>query len=301
MIRIYASLHPLRVWLIVMATVFTIELSIMYVLPFFGNENITLIESLCDAGLLTITVAPVVWWLLIKPIQQLSQSRGRLLKRLYESQEKERESLSRDLHDEIGQHLTAISVGLSSLETSHDLLEIKDRINRLRQSSTDVHQCLRRIARGLRPYVIDQMGLITAMQRACEDYEVMKGITVKLTTNGFDGRRLPNDIETTLYRIFQEAMTNIARHSRASAVNVIFDWNDDEIKLQINDNGRGSQVKFGQAIENGSLGLLGMRERAAAHGGRFEFQTGISGTTVQVVLPAMEISDDRKNQSGIAR
>jgi signal transduction histidine kinase len=202
------------------------------------------------------------------------------------AQEEERKRIARKLHDSTGQSLTSLLVGLKTLKETPDLSEMDRRIEELRQVVGQTLQDVRAIAWQLRPSVLDDLGLASALQRYIDDYQQRYAIKVDFVTTNL-GVRLPPELETSIYRIVQEALTNIARHAQASAASVIIDRRRSALRIIIEDNGIGFDLRAAQGGR--SLGLQGIRERAALFNGSLtiESQPG-QGTSLFVEIPASE-------------
>ena len=204
--------------------------------------------------------------------------------RLMTIQEDERRRIAREIHDDLGQALTALKMDIGGL-LANDLgsdatRSVRERISRTLDGTV---QSVQRISAELRPSVLDDLGLIAAIEGEARLFEERTGIEcdVSLTAGEVE---LPSTIETAVYRVTQEALTNVARHSDASRVEIRLRTRSDELLLEIRDDGRGISP---DEIENrSSLGLIGMRERAAIVGGGVHFQ-GVEGrgTIVTVRIP----------------
>jgi two-component system sensor histidine kinase UhpB len=294
------AVYPIRVFALIMFLVFAVEGMIMVLLPHFPwLAGSRLREGLIDATLLTLAIAPAIWWLAVRPMQQLFEARGQLLHRVFHAQEQERARIARDLHDEIGQHLTAILVGLKTIEASPDLPTAKTRAEELRDVAALAHSEVRRLARGLRPGVLEELRLEPAIERLCEEFQTTHGIPVELNIAPGSCDQLTTNCETALYRILQEALTNAARHSGATGIEVSLTCRDNRIVLRVSDNGRGfsAMPAVGTAHDPGKIGLASMRERALMLGGQLMVHSEPNrGTTVQVSINMAE-HRDAKNSS----
>jgi PAS domain S-box-containing protein len=245
----------------------------------FQNGQLELIQAFAAHAVLAIQNARI--------FDELLQSREHLkglTRRLVEVQEAERRTISRELHDEAGQALTSIKLGLNLLEREvGDPLAVHERLTEMEKLTDQVMENLHNLAIDLRPASLEYLGLINALQQYLSSIKKNNDIKVEFESLGID-KRLPIEIEITLYRIVQEAVTNILRHARASLVDVLVERRDKKLVAIIEDNG----VGFNPAIyrRTGHLGLFGMRERAEMFGGRLviESKPG-SGTTVFVEIP----------------
>lgn len=227
-----------------------------------------------------------------------NHARAELLKQLISAQEEERRRIARDLHDGIGQALTYLARGL---ESASNEVAGQPRLQQLREVAVQTLDEARRIARGLRPSVLDDLGLRPALDRLVSDFQVTHDFQVQLYDEMPSHERLPDVIETALYRIVQESLTNIARHSRASHVGIRLVRCGDRVEATVSDNGQGFEQRVatgpGTAIK-ASLGLSSIRERAAILGGSAEIKSvpGI-GTEVLIRIPLPNNSDVARLQS----
>ena len=199
------------------------------------------------------------------------------------AQEDERQRISRELHDSTGQLLTTLLVGLKNLKEACAPAELESRIEELRAVVGQTLDEVRTIAWQLRPSALDDLGLISALQRYIYDYQERYQISIDFIASSFS-TRLPVEMETSIYRIVQESLTNIARHSQATAASVVIDRRGNAIRLIIEDNGIG----FDPNVARRSLGLQGIRERAALFNGNLtiEAQPG-QGTSLFIEIPTV--------------
>ena len=220
--------------------------------------------------------------------KRTEESRTRLIERVMSAQEEERRRIARELHDETGQSLTSLLVGLRLIGDTRTLKKAKGQVNRLRHITVQVLDNLRRLARGLHPSILDDLGLVVALTRYATDYAESHGIAVNVRTEGLDSGRLPSSVETALYRIMQEALTNIARHAAAKTVRIALTRQALRVYLIVKDDGCGFDVAttFRTSATSGHLGLYGMRERAMLLGGSVTVESKRGkGTTVSVQIP----------------
>jgi len=225
---------------------------------------------------------------LLEQSQQMQEQLRHLTRQLLLAQEEERKKISRELHDEIAQTLTGINVRLAALKTSatHNTRGLQSKISsaqRMVEKSVDI---VHRFARELRPTVLDDLGLIPALHSFVKTFSKQTGVHVRLTI--FAGvEKLDNARRTILYRVAQEALTNVARHAQASVVDLSVDKLRDGICMKIKDDGRSFQVDHVlQAKKNKRLGLLGMRERVEMVGGSFAVESVPgNGTIIRVQIP----------------
>ena len=203
------------------------------------------------------------------------------MRRVVDGQELERKRLARELHDETGQALTSILLGLKALDQAIETTEGRERVAAVRELVVSTLQDVRRLAVELRPAALDDFGLAPALQRLVEVHRQDTSVDVDLEVTIGDGR-FPADVETTMYRIVQESLTNIAKHARATNVSVFVTRKENAAVAVIEDDGEG----FDADGPLTGLGLSGMRERIALVGGRLRIETGPrKGTTIAAEIP----------------
>ncbi len=225
---------------------------------------------------------------LLSQSQLLQEKLRRLSRRILVVQEEERKRISRELHDVVAHVLTGINVRLSALkiEASANTKGLGRKIantQRLVEKSVDI---VHRFARELRPAVLDDLGLIPALHSYMKSFTKETGIRASLTA--FSGLELlSNAKRTVLYRIAQEALTNVVRHAKASRVDVHIEKKNNSVVLRIKDDGTSFDLqRVWQVGIDRRLGLLGMRERAEMVGGTFEIESSPGqGTTIHVQIP----------------
>lgn len=216
-------------------------------------------------------------------IEEQRRARGRLLEKVINAQEDERKRIARELHDDVGQALTSISVGLRALQEQADHSPLARRAVELRSVADESLTHVRLLSRELRPSVLDDLGLAAALERFVDDYtERRPGLAVDVHCEAPE--RLPPAVETALYRIVQEAMTNAARHSGASNLSVLLRVTGGRCRAIIEDDGRGFDPEAHRRAGR-SVGIHGMVERAELLGGRVDIESGPEGTTVFVEVP----------------
>jgi PAS domain S-box-containing protein len=205
--------------------------------------------------------------------------------RLVQAQETERRRVARELHDEAGQALTSLMVGLRLLEKEIDQPErVPARVAELKHTTDGVLENLHRLAMDLRPASLDHLGLVPALRQYLGMFGAQHGLTLQFETVGLDDERLPPPIEINLYRIVQEALTNVVRHAKATQADVLLERRENQIITIIEDNGTGFDPET--RSQSGRLGLLGMRERAEMMDGQLSVEsTPNVGTTIYVEIP----------------
>jgi len=200
------------------------------------------------------------------------------VRRVLEAQELERARLARELHDETGQALTSILLGLKPLEQSASDDETRASIAGVRELVVSTLQDVRRLAVELRPSALDDFGLGTAVERLVETFRERSGLQVDLEEQ-LATERVPGDVETTVYRIVQEALTNVAKHADATRVSILLVQRGASLVAVIEDDGRGFEPG---AVADTALGLAGMRERVSLVGGRLRIESSANGKTAIV-------------------
>ena len=224
--------------------------------------------------------------------ERLSKSRERLrnlTRRLQSLLEEERTRISREIHDELGQALTAMKMDLSLIRKrllSDGLAEPAAKIQEIELAATRIIRTVRKIATDLRPGILDELGVVAAIKWMVKNFQNRTGIRCKVAVQGVDKISDPTRA-TAIFRIVQEALTNVMRHAAASQVNVSLERKDDTLIVEVRDNGVG--IQEGRIFDSKSLGLTGIRERVLLLGG----EAAISGkpgegTVVRVTLPTME-------------
>lgn len=221
--------------------------------------------------------------------ERAERGRTELLGRLVFAQEDERRRIAREMHDQFGEVLTALARRIEMLgEVSNDTPHLSAHVNALAALAQQLDRDVDHLVWELRPTALDDLGLRAALATYVQDWSKRVNIRVELHTAGLVDERLARDVETTLYRIAQEALTNIAKHSGASAVEVILERRPDHVVLIVEDDGVGfDPVATGTA--NRGFGLPGMQERAALVGATLEIESAAGkGTTVLLRLPAVQ-------------
>lgn len=204
--------------------------------------------------------------------------------------EEERKRIARDVHDALGQALTALRIDLASIQKSlsDEQEDLHDRLGLMNASIGSIIQTVRRIAADLRPGVLDDLGIVAALEWQTDEFAKRTGIACSFTPS-VNYLEMNPDCSTALFRVYQEVLTNVARHAEASAVQVSLRHRDGKIVLRVKDNGRG--IREQEVKDMRSLGLVGMRERLLPWEGRVEFRGKPDhGTTVTIILPDDHLS-----------
>jgi PAS domain S-box-containing protein len=230
--------------------------------------------------------------------QLLAQSRALheqlryLSRQVLRAQEEERKRISRELHDVIAQTLTGINLRLAALkkEAARDTKGVDRNIARTQRLVEHAVNIVHQFARELRPAVLDDLGLIPALHSYLKDLNARTGVRTELTAAA-TVEQLDPARRTVLYRVAQEALTNVARHARAHRVEVILERLPDRVCMSIKDDGKSFDVeRVRRAKGNGQLGLLGMRERLEMVGGNLVIESAPGkGTTIQAQIPLRKI------------
>jgi len=205
------------------------------------------------------------------------------LERVLSAQEDERRRLARELHDETGQALTSILLGLRGIEEAKDPEVLRAAVGEVRDLVRSTLQDVRRLAVELRPKALDDFGLVAAVERLTESFAEQTGIAVEFVPNVPPDARFPPEVETALYRIVQESLTNVVKHARAGHVSIVLTQKNSALSVVVEDDGVGFEPA---RARDGGLGLVGMRERVGLLGGRVtvESRPG-AGTTFVAEVP----------------
>jgi len=218
---------------------------------------------------------------------QIENQRKLLLKKVIEAQEEERKRIARELHDEIGQALTSILISLKYLE-NHLQEEQKHLIIDIRNLASGTIDELKDLALSLRPSVLDNLGLLPALRNLIRYAENRYNFKISFYLEQ-PSHKIRNEAEISIYRVVQEALTNIARHANATRVRIVFREKGDKLLLKIADNGKGMALNV---LSEKSLGLAGMRERITLLGGSFSLHSRIGkGTFIKICLPLKEVGE----------
>jgi len=219
-------------------------------------------------------------------VAQAKHELQELSARLLDIQEEERRRLSRGLHDEIGQTLTALRIEISNALGKAAAPEVRERLERARGLSERCVQTIRDIALVLRPALLDDLGLAPALQWQVEDFGRRSGMAADFRDCGVD-EDLPDLLKTCVFRVLQEALNNCEKHSGATQVHVVLRQTPEAISLEVRDDGRGfAPGEPGAAVSAAGLGMLGMRERASRLGGTLKVDSAPGhGTRIVLEIP----------------
>lgn len=248
----------------------------------FLEINAAVVDYKCQRAILSVNRD-------ISERKRVEEERAQLLRRLVTAQEAEQRRLSRELHDQMGQSVAALLLGLKSLDDSSQFQSpARDRLHQLQGLTNllarDVHQ----LASSLRPPALDDLGLHTALSNYVEEWSERSKIPADFHSNGLIKERLPAAVETTVYRIVQESLTNVLKHAHASNVSIIVEHRGNRVLAIVEDDGRGfdAEAMMNRPMSERHLGLLGMKERVALVDGRLNIESTLGvGTTVLVHIP----------------
>jgi signal transduction histidine kinase len=207
--------------------------------------------------------------------------------KLESAREEERTRIARELHDELGQSLTALQLDLAWLlkKMPRDRTAIRKRTESMIEATRQTILNVRQLASDLRPSILDNFGLIPAIEWQLSDFQKRTGIRAKLTCQG--NPALDRERSTVVFRIVQEALTNVMRHAKATKVNVALTMDEHSLVLQVKDNGRG--IHPAEVVCSNSLGIVGMHERVMRLGGEFKIgPCSPAGTQLDVSIPLTE-------------
>lgn len=218
--------------------------------------------------------------------QREEEVRRLLLYRVLQAQEEERRRVARELHDEAGQLMTSLLVGLRSIDDAKRLTQVKQQAKRLRKITSDTITELSRMARGLHSGILEDLGLEEALRKVIEDFAAAHNIRAKFDFGKPDFAIQEPGFQLGVFRIVQEALTNIARHSKAKCVSIQFRWSKTNLILTIEDDGQGFEVLNLTRHPSRHLGIEVMRQRATMLGGSLEINSRLEkGTKIVVTVP----------------
>lgn len=256
----------------------------LYDAPPFSLRDVSLARAIADQLSVAIDNAT-----LYDEVQQSDKLRGEFLHRVVSAQEAERKRIARELHDGTGQTLTALGLGLAAAaeRIDTDPAAVRRQLNDMKQMNAQVLQEVHNVISDLRPSTLDNLGLVPALRSHMSAFESRTGIQTQLLVQGKSVRLKP-EVETTIFRVVQESLTNVVRHAEARSVLVTVAFGDDGVFLSIQDDGRGFDVGQALAGDRGraAWGLLGIHERASLVGGTADIvSVPGEGTTVRVSIP----------------
>ena len=224
---------------------------------------------------------------MIAELELSRQQMQQISRMILQAQEEERYRLARELHDEAAQSLTSLLVRLRLLERARNPEDAQQRVQELRELTARALEDVRRVALDLRPTILDDLGLAPALEWRVDEFNKSGALQATITVSGMD-RRLPRDTELALYRVGQEALSNVSLHAHACQVDLDLRRSSDDVVLSVRDDGVGFDPQCVQPATGHGLGLVGMRERLATVGGvlTIEAQPGRGASIVaRIPLP----------------
>ncbi|HEY82370.1 MAG TPA: GAF domain-containing protein [Dehalococcoidia bacterium] len=251
----------------------------------FSAEDVQLLESIATQVAVAVENAK-----LHHEVQRQDERRGELLREMFSIQEEERKRIARELHDETMQSLASLAASLEAIAGTlpEGASQGRAQLKKLQSLSISILDEIHRLIYELRPTLLDDLGLVAATRWLAENNLGAAGVAVTLKVIGRE-RRLSSQLETTLFRVLQEAINNIARHAQARKASISLDFKRKAISVKIKDDGRGFDVD--EAISSKErprgLGLLGMKERVELFNGTFRIRSGSAqrGTQIDITIP----------------
>lgn len=235
----------------------------------------------------------------IEERKRIEGDRQRLLQRIVSGQEEDRRRISREIHDQFGQQLIALTLKLASLKKDcGEQTKLCEQIESLQSICRQLDKDIDFLVWELRPTALDDLGLMAALSKYVHSWSEHFGVEAEVHAVGKRNNQLTSEIETVLYRIAQEALNNIAKHAKAGSVDILLEYRPGQISMIIEDDGTGfDEKRRSDAVDRG-LGLVGMRERAALVGGTFAIESHSgSGSTVVVRIPAqLAVDGEEQNE-----
>jgi two-component system, chemotaxis family, CheB/CheR fusion protein len=221
--------------------------------------------------------------------RRVQDAREDLMRRVMSAEEHERLRLSAELHDQMGQLITGLTLGLRALEEQGGEAATQRKLGELRGLAEQIGQEAHHIALSLRPPALDRLGLRASIEAYLDEWSDRHGIRTDFQAIGLDDQRFSNLVEIALYRVVQEGLTNIAKHARAHSVSVVLEFRDGTLRVMLEDDGNGfdTEATLLTALTGNRLGLLGMQERVQVLGGTMQVESVPNdGATLIVRLPA---------------
>lgn len=227
----------------------------------------------------------------LREAERRQEMRGELLNRVVQAQEFERQRIARELHDETGQALTAIGMGLRGVSAKAEAGETADQLSHLEELTGHALDELQRLIAGLRPSHLDDLGLAAALRWYAGEVEDRSPLSIRVEIEG-DERPMSAHAKVGLFRVAQEALTNVVKHASADEAVVRVEYQEGEVRLEVADDGIGFDAP---GADRPSWGLIGMQERVELMGGRFELSSRRGqGTRIEVTVPTQ--SQPRKER-----
>ena len=230
--------------------------------------------------------------------RQLAELTGRLLR----TQDEERRRIARELHDVTAQSIGLIMLNLAQVQGAANSLDkaSKDRVTESLALGEQALKDIRTLSYVLHPPLLDQAGLMTALKWYVKGFQERSGVTVAFTATGSDGQRMPTEVEYALFRVVQECLTNIRRHTKSETAEISLTQTAGEVSLSVRDHGKGYQVEIPRNGDSGEfvgVGIPGMRYRLKQLGGEFVVDSNDEGTTVIATVPVRWVIHDSDSVS----
>jgi two-component system CheB/CheR fusion protein len=230
-------------------------------------------------------------------LTRLSVLRQELLQRLVTAEDHERRRIALELHDSLGQYMSALTLNLGRVQAIESIApQVRMELSYLQRIAAEIDVELDRLTTELRPPTLDDLGLGDALVRYVQEWSAANGITADVIATELEQARLPTAVETTAFRIVQEALTNVRKHAQASQVSVIATQTSEELRIVIEDDGVGFDPEYVARSRRGGqqLGLVGMSERAVLAGGTVTVESEPGrGTTIYLHIPRRNQDDAR--------
>jgi two-component system CheB/CheR fusion protein len=225
---------------------------------------------------------------------QTERDRVRLLRQIVRAQEDERRRIARDIHDQVGQQMTALRLNLAALDQGYrEDAEIREKLEQTKAIAERLDADVDFLAWELRPAALDDIGLAEAMSTFVRQWSNHSGVEAQFHTSGMGKERLSSETETNLYRMMQEALNNTMKYAQAKRVDVLLERRDNQVVLIIEDDGVGFNLNQDTGGEDKGLGLIGMRERAALVGGTLQIESKANeGTTIFARVPVQFMEEE---------
>jgi signal transduction histidine kinase len=234
----------------------------------------------------------------LKEAKQREKMRGELYKRVVTAQESERQRIARELHDETGQALTAIGLGLRSLTSSlraSNMERTKQNLHQLELLTANSLDELQRLIADLRPSHLDDLGLPSALRWYANVLQERVKMDIHVDIQG-EEQPVSSPVKIAIFRIAQEALTNVIKHAQAKNVQVVLAYGEDSVLIRVSDNGHGFDMESAGSGKRISWGLKGMEERASLLGGKFGIQSRPGqGTSVEISIPYHQEETDENS------
>ena len=230
--------------------------------------------------------------------RQLAELTARLLR----TQDEERRRIARELHDVTAQSIGLIMLNLAQLQNAGSSLDkpSKDKLSDSLALGEQALKDIRTLSYVLHPPLLDQAGLMTALKWYVKGFQERSGVAVAFTETGHDGQRMPPEVEYALFRVVQECLTNIRRHTRSETAEIRLTRTDEEVSLSVRDHGNGYEIELprnGESAEFMGVGIPGMRHRLKQLGGELLVDSNHKGTTVTATVPVRWVNHDSDSVS----